>query len=184
MATIKNISDSYTINVPLMTVNGNLIVTGNTASINSTNSYVTDNIITLNNGLGPSTAPTTNAGIEVDRGSSANVQIRWNETTDTWQITNDGSGFGNILSAGTPLAGNLDISSFTLYSSTTHQVKFDDNVAIQNTSVAPTAVAGYNIVYAQTPSGGGSGLYVTNTTLAAQELATQAAAIKYAIIFG
>jgi hypothetical protein len=76
------------------------------------------------------------------------------------------------------------MTNYSLYSSTNGNVRFDDNVAIQNTTVAPPASTGYNTVYAQTPGGGGSGLYVTNTTTAAQELATQAAAIKYSIIFG
>jgi len=50
MATIKNIPDSYTINVPLMTVNGNLVISGNTTSVDSTNTSIVDNILTLNKG--------------------------------------------------------------------------------------------------------------------------------------
>lgn len=188
MATIKNVSDSYIINVPTMTVNGNFIVAGTSTSIDSTNTTIWDNVITLNAGLSPSTPPTLNAGIEVDRGTSANVQLRWNESYQTWQITNDGSTYGNIATAsaggGVVLTANLDMLGYTIYSSTTGTVSFDNNVAIKNTAVAPTAVSNYNIVYSQTPGGGGSGLYVTNTTNAAQELATQAAAIKYSIIFG
>jgi hypothetical protein len=45
------------------------------------------------------TAPTENAGIEVARGSSTNTSILWNETTDKWTFTNDGTNYSNIGSA-------------------------------------------------------------------------------------
>ena len=166
MSTIKNIPDSYTVNVPLMTVNGNLIVTGNTSTIQSTNTSIFDNIITLNAGLGPSTQPTLNAGLTIDRGNQANVTLQWNETVKSWQITNDGTIFGNLVYSPN---GAVTLSA---------------NLVIQNTSVAPTATSGYNTVYAQTPGSGGSGLYVTNSTYTAQELATKSKAITYSIIFG
>ena len=34
--------------------------------------------------------------IEIERGAGTNVKILWNETTDKWQITNDGSVYGDI----------------------------------------------------------------------------------------
>lgn len=188
MATIKNVSDSYTINVPTMTVNGNFIVAGTSTSVDSTNTTIWDNIITLNGGTSPGTTPTQNAGLEVDRGNQANVDLRWNESYKKWQITNDGTVYGNIAvtntSGGIGISGNLDMTSYAIYTSTTANVTFDNNLAIKNTSVVPTAISNYNVIYSQTPGGGGSGLFVTNTTNAAQELATQAAAIKYSIIFG
>jgi hypothetical protein len=36
-------------------------------------------------------APTLNGAIKIDRGSSASVEIRWNETLDRWESTRDGS---------------------------------------------------------------------------------------------
>ena len=54
----------------------------------------TDNILLINNG---STAvPTNNAGIEVERGNSNNVLIRWNESTDAWEFTNDGTTYREL----------------------------------------------------------------------------------------
>jgi hypothetical protein len=194
MPTFKNITDSYTITSPQVVINGNLFVTGNSQQVVSTNSAINDHLIVLNHGLSPtSSAPNPlGAAIEVDRGwASANVQLRWTEfgsNIGAWQITNDGSTYANIAvssaTGGINLTANLDTKAYTIYSSTSANITFDDNVAIQNTTITPTAVSGYNVVYSQTPSGGGSGLYVTNTTITAQELATQAAAIKYAIIFG
>jgi hypothetical protein len=128
------------------------------------------------------------SGLEIDRGSAANVQLRWDESVHNWQITSDGTTFANISTTSTgggiSLSANLDMLNYSIYSSTSATVNFDDNVAIKNATAVPSAAAGYNVVYAQTPGGGGSGLYVTNTTTAAQELATQSAAIKYSIIFG
>jgi len=190
MASYKRIGGNYTIESigGNVTIVGNLIVTGNSTSVTSTNTSVTDSIITLNKGESGSGVTTVYAGIEIDRGSAANVQLRWNEAYDKWQVTSDGTTFANISTSsgggGLTIAANLDMLTYSIYSSTAETVKLDDNVAIQNTTVVPTASAGYNTIYAQTPGGGGSGLYVTNTTTAAQELATQSAAIKYSIIFG
>jgi hypothetical protein len=36
-------------------------------------------------------APTLDGAIKIDRGSSASVEIRWNETLDRWESTRDGS---------------------------------------------------------------------------------------------
>jgi len=77
-----------------LTVTGNFTVSGTTTSINTEIITLDDNIIVLNNNA--SGAPSENAGIEVERGSSTNVALRWNETDDKWQITNDGSTYGNI----------------------------------------------------------------------------------------
>lgn len=77
-----------------VTVSGNLTVSGTTTSVNTETLTVDDNIIVLNNNA--SGAPSQDAGIEVERGSSDNVQIRWNETSDVWEITTDGSTYGTI----------------------------------------------------------------------------------------
>lgn len=91
-----------------VTVSGNLTVSGTSTTINTETVTVNDNIIVLNNNVTGS--PTENAGIEIERGSSTNVVIRWNETTDKWQFSNDGTTYKNIgedpsetaLDGGTP----------------------------------------------------------------------------------
>ena len=72
-----------------LTVTGDLTVSGNTTTLNTANLNVEDNFILLNSGVAG--APSLNAGLEVERGSSTNVDIRWNETTDKWEFTVDGS---------------------------------------------------------------------------------------------
>jgi hypothetical protein len=207
MAAVKRINSDYTItnkdtwlaNVTVAThtmfVQGNLLVGGNTTQVTKTDLAVTDNLIILNSGeTGPGIS-LGRAGIEIDRGTQANVQLIYNETYKKWSLTNDGSIYGNIsFSTGVSaitvyddkapqLGGDLDTLGQSIFSSNLAYVKFDDNVAIKNTAVAPASIANYNIVYAQTPSTGGSGLYVTNTTNATQELATQRRNIAFSIIF-
>jgi len=75
-------------------IQGNLVVTGTSSSINAETVTVDDNIIVLNNNV--TGTPTENAGIEIERGTSANVSVLWNESSDRWTFTNDGSTFYNI----------------------------------------------------------------------------------------
>ena len=68
-------------------IDGNLTVSGTTTTVNTETILLADNIVTLNSNATGS--PTENAGIEVERGDSANTELRWNETTDKWQIEID-----------------------------------------------------------------------------------------------
>ena len=71
-------------------ITGNLTVSGTTTTVNSETIDLADNIITLNSNLGSGTAPSQNAGIEINRGSAADVSLYWDESADKWKI-NDGS---------------------------------------------------------------------------------------------
>jgi hypothetical protein len=74
-----------------LAVSGNLTVSGTTTTINTETINLADNIILLNsNATG---TPSENAGIEINRGADSNVQLRWNETTDKWEATRDGTNF-------------------------------------------------------------------------------------------
>ncbi len=97
------------------TITGNLVIAGN-ATISGTTTYVNtqslligDNILTLNADLPVSVAPSENAGMEVNRGSSANVSVQWNEGIDKWTFTNDGTTYLKI-------ASNTDVDSANSYS--------------------------------------------------------------------
>ncbi len=79
-----------------LVVTGNLTVSGNVTTVNTEQLDVEDNIVTLNSGVVGS--PTLNAGLEVNRGTSTDVSILWNETTDKWTFTNDGTNYVNIAS--------------------------------------------------------------------------------------
>lgn len=79
-------------------ISGNLTVSGTTTYINSITLNIGDNIVVLNADVPSGTAPTENAGIEINRGSSANVALRWNETSDRWEYTNDGTTYVAVSS--------------------------------------------------------------------------------------
>mgnify|MGYP003113331751 CR=1 FL=1 len=76
-------------------IRGNLQVDGTTTTVNSATLSVADNIIVLNKDV--TGTPSENAGLEVERGSATNVKFRWNETTDKWQFTEDGTTFYNLV---------------------------------------------------------------------------------------
>jgi hypothetical protein len=72
-------------------VGGNLNVIGTVNSVNTTQINIEDNKVNLNSNFAGS--PTTDAGIVVERGTEADVEILWNETSDKWTLTNDGSNY-------------------------------------------------------------------------------------------
>ena len=106
-----------------LTVAGDLTVSGSTTSINTEILTVNDNVVVLNNNV--TSAPTENAGIEVERGSSTNVVLRWNETSDKWELTNDGSTYADIATetyAASLTPATLDaIGDVTITSATSGQ---------------------------------------------------------------
>ena len=67
-----------------LTVGGNLTVQGTTTTISTTNTVITDKIIELANGT--SGTPSGDAGIVVERGSSDNAGVIWDESTDKWNF--------------------------------------------------------------------------------------------------
>ena len=87
-----------------LSVSGNLTVSGGVTSSFSETVLFEDNILLLNSNV-TGGAPSENAGIEVSRGASANVKILWNEASDVWQFTNNGSTYYNIPISGTSPAG-------------------------------------------------------------------------------
>ncbi len=75
-------------------LSGNLTVNGTTTQVNTETLTVDDNVIVLNNN--EAGTPSEDAGIEVERGSSTNVKLQWDESADVWQFTNDGSTYYSI----------------------------------------------------------------------------------------
>ena len=208
MAAVKSLNTDFTItnkisplaNITLAThtvfVQGNLVVGGNATSVSKTDMNITDNIIVLNKGETGSGVTLVTSGIEVDRGVAANVRLIWNESYQKWSLTNDGTTFANIATSSgvgavsiindpqPQLGGNLDVLNQNIFSSNTAYVRFDDNVAIQTTSVIPSAKTGYTVLYAQNISRpGGSGLFVVNNGSDQEELITKKQSVGYSIIF-
>jgi hypothetical protein len=222
MSIIKNVSGPYTINTinhddpiildsNVVIINGNLQVRGNTTTISSTNTDIGDNTIILNKGGGGGSGVVLGtAGIQIDRtdpaGSGlANVSLRWNEITDTWQITNDGTTYYSIVATTTAntrlvddldpqLGANLNTAGFAIKNYDSNNVYINPVLALQldgNIQIKklvnfpqPDIVSDYNIITSSNVGTGGTGLYVTNDEgITNQELITKSRAVVYSIIF-
>lgn len=156
-----NLDDDVTIGNNLI-VSGNLTVSGTTTTVNTETINLADNIITLNsNATGTASE---DAGIEVERGDDTNVSLVWNEATNRWTFTNDGSTYYNIpttpeltdpitdrqykttISDSATVTHNLDSLDVIvqLYDSVTLETVFADVVRTNNNSI--------NITFASTPT--------------------------------
>ena len=67
-----------------MSVTGDLTVSGTLTSINTTDTEITDNLITLNKGETGAGISSGTSGIEIDRGTESAVSIVYNDTDDQW----------------------------------------------------------------------------------------------------
>ena len=192
MAAVKKLNTSYTIDTTDVIITGNLTVQGSQTAIETTNTVLKDNIILLNDGESGAGVTLGTAGVLIDRGTLPNVAIRWNESFDKWQVTNDGTIYSNLVASSTgltaiiedltpTLGGNLNTNSWTI-SSNVGNVKFDGNIQINNTAVAPTAVTNATVAYAATPGAGTSGVYVVNSSAVNEELITKKRAFAFSIL--
>ena len=198
MAQTKRISGNYTIDptgtfsvLANTTITGDLTVTGTQTTISSTDLAIKDRMIVLNQGETGAGITGTYAGIEVERGSATNVVLRFNETTDTWQFTNNGSTYGDILS--TTLTGDLDTNGYNLTSGTSNQdinlipngtgrVGIEGALKLNDQGSAPASATGATLLYAGTAGGGGSGVFFVDGSTS-DELVSKSKAIVYGLIF-
>ena len=98
---LKN--DNNISTVENVVISGDLTVSGTTFTVNTETLLIEDNIIVLNNnysGNAETDVNAKNAGIEVERGTQPNVLVRWNESTNKWQFSNDGTLYYNIVGEG------------------------------------------------------------------------------------
>jgi len=214
MATTKRVSSAYSINtfnsdpITLDTRNadsiassvyiyGNLIVSGNSSQVNSTNLTVNDNVITLNDGETQNGVTAGFAGIEVDRGLQPTVTLRWFEPFQKWQITTDGTTYANIATTVAEsyltaivedlnpyLGANLNVNGFSIVSTTPGEnISFNAPLQFTTVTSTPTPVVDQTLVYAAPSTGGGTGLYTSNVEFPDRELVSKKKALAYAIIF-
>lgn len=95
-----------------LTVSGDLIVSGSATYINTEIIELDDNTIVLN---ANATTASENAGIEVERGTvESNVSLLWNESSDTWTLTNDGTNYHAVTRKYSANVGDTSATSFNL----------------------------------------------------------------------
>ena len=113
-----------------LTVGGNLTVNGTTTTVDTTNTVVKDSLIELGNGT--SGSPSNDAGIVIERGSSANAFIGFDESEDKFTMgtgTFTGADTGNLsITKGTLVA---DIESSKLIATNVNSSDTGTDVAIQ-----------------------------------------------------
>ena len=176
MATVKKTSGNYVIQTPRLNngsnvtldtdnviITGNLQVLGNVTEFITNNTSITDRIITLNYGETGAGVTGNISGIEIDRGSLANVDLRWNESVLSWEFTNDGTNYSLIGAATATFTGANVVLSYA-------------------GGVVPTPIASNAIIYADTVEGGRTGVYVVNSDVAGDELISKKRAFGLSLI--
>lgn len=214
MSQTKRVSGAYTIAATggttvdsALTVTGNLTITGTTTTVETTNTEITDRIILLNKGESGAGVTGVTSGIEIERGSTANALLVFDDSTDTFRISYDGgssfvtvsttvsgSGLENIVEDTTPqLGGDLDINGFNITSANTNQdiniipsgtgnVVVDSGIRLNDQVGAPSAVTNTTIVYAAATTGGGTGVHFVDGSTTG-ELVSKTKAIVFGLIF-
>ena len=119
-----------------LVIGGNLTVSGTSTTVNTETISLADNIIDLNSNFTTGT-PTENAGLRIMRGDSANVQIRWNESSDAWDFTNDGTNYSTLLSASS--TDTFTNKSISLATNTITSTLAQLNTAVSDADLASLA---------------------------------------------
>ncbi len=159
------------VNIDNVNVNGSLTVAGD---INAEANIILNSDVTG--------APTEDAIIRVERGTSADVEIKWNETADRWEITNDGSTYHAMVnSAGTGVAINTDgVVSIGQSVGTTDNVTFND-VTVSGTlysndiTAADVTISGNLVVSGTTTTVNTETIALADNTIVLNSNATGAA---------
>jgi hypothetical protein len=124
-----------------VTIPGNLVVSGTTTTVNSTNTTISDSLIELSSGL--TGAANNDAGIIIERGSTGdNAFMGWDESTDKFIMgttTDTGSNTGNLtITKGDLELNNLSATTVTL-NGTDLQTKIDNATSDITTFVVTIA---------------------------------------------
>ena len=110
-----------------ITIQGSLTVNGTFNQVNQSSLNVTNHEIILNDGT--TGTPSFNASLVVNRGSSPNVSLRWNENNGVWDQTRDGTTFVRI-----PINTTELIEGTNLYFTTSRaNTAFDNRLASKTT---------------------------------------------------
>ena len=118
-------------------ITGNLFVLGNSVqtTIASTNTYVNDPLLTLNNGF--TGTNTYDEGLVFNRGSGTNQAFIWSETYKEFRLvstTETGTTYGNINATG---LANLSVGNFVATGTTTI-----NNVIVSTLAVGGNVIGG------------------------------------------
>ena len=160
--TNQSLSTSDNVQFANLVLSGNLTVNGTTTTVATTNTTVTDSLIELGNGT--TGTPSNDAGIVIERGSSDNAFIGYDESDDKFKV-----GTGLFTGAST---GNLTITTGTLVANLEGNVTGDvtGNSDTATTLATARTIAGQsfdgsaNITIASTDLSDTSSIVLLNST--------------------
>lgn len=199
-------NDNVTIDCHTLIVDGNLDVQGNVTYIETTELFVDDPFIVLaNNNSGNSIANARyeSQGIVTQSSADSFAGLRYNNVTDSWQISTrvnrDGSpGTRPYVDIGNAAAGSVAGPVYSLQFRDTGNVfggsgdliwnPANSSVALQghlivgNIGLAPAATANASSIYSAAVGIGGTGVYVKSDAVD-EELVSRSKAIVFGIIF-
>lgn len=142
------------------TITGNLTVNGTATSLSTEAITLDDNIIVLNSNASGTTD--ANAGLEIERGDYANVGLRWNGTSNAWQIQSgtDNASTGSWADIATGDSTHDDVTivnqGLGLLSLSSQQITVND-VMLHRDGAGTLDVTGAGEKLIITGTGGGSG---------------------------
>jgi hypothetical protein len=116
---------------------GNLTVQGDTVTLNASELAIEDNKITLNKNV--NNAPTLDAGIVIERGTSVDSAINWNESTDKWEQNRAGT--STVIAINT---SELTEGTNLYYTTARSNTDFDTRLATKTTD---NVTEGANLYY-------------------------------------
>jgi hypothetical protein len=108
-----------------LTVSGNLTVSGTTTSVNTETINLADNIIILNSN--EAGTPSQDAGIEIERGTSTNASLIWDETTEVWEAGLTGAEVPLVTTSGTQTLTNKTINGSQLVDASVANAKLTNS---------------------------------------------------------
>jgi hypothetical protein len=185
-------TSTITLHSPVVVIEGDLdvrgtAVTGSIVNLETTNTIIQDNVVTLNGGATGVPLNSLTSGIEINRGSRPMVGLRWRESLARWEFTDDGTNWYALLKGpamtrllddlNPQLGGHLDTNGYS--------IRF---TKLTNAQI-PTGLTSSNAVYGAEPGSGGSGLrfttYSTKLGVYVQdELVSRKKSIVHSLIFG
>ena len=163
------------VNASNLSIQGNLIVSGETTTINTTNTTIKDTLIELNSGL--TGANENDSGILIERGTTGNnAFMGWDESADSFILgttENVATDTGNLTVAVAPLSCG-DINANATTSSTNKDtgciiaaggVGIEENCHVGGTLNATGGVQSAAVARTATDDGTGTGTIAAGTSV-------------------
>jgi hypothetical protein len=162
-----------------VTIGGNLTVNGTTTSVNSNTVNIGDNILILNSD--EAGVPSQNGGIEIERGTSTNASLIWDETTDVWEVGLAGAELEIATISGTQTLTNKTINGSQLVDLSVANGKLTNSSVTVSAGTGMSGGGAVSLGGTVTLTNAGVTSITTNTGLSSNVSATGAVTITNTI---